>query len=126
MSVLCIVDLFSRKVIAYRVSRRIDRYLAIDTLHDAVNSRKVSKGLIFHTDRGAQFTCADFRLTADALNITQSFSAKAHPYDNAVMECFFKYLKKEETDRRHYKTLDELKLSLFEYIVGYYNSYCNP
>ena len=52
----------------------------------------------------------------------QSFSAKGHPYDNAVMECFFKYMKKEETNRRNYATLDELKHSLFSYINGFYNS----
>ena len=52
----------------------------------------------------------------------QSFSAKGHPYDNAVMECFFKYLKKEETNRRSYSSLDELKISLFKYIFGFYNS----
>ena len=42
--------------------------------------------------------------------------------DNAVMECFFKYLKKEETNRRSYSSLDELKISIFKYIFGFYNS----
>ena len=56
------------------------------------------------------------------MNIIQSFSAKGHPYGNAVMECFFKYLKKEETNRRSYSSLDELKISLFKYIFGFYNS----
>lgn len=60
----------------------------------------------------------------DNLNMIQSFSAKGHPYDNAVMECFFKYLKKEETNRRSYSSLDELKISLFKYIFGFYNSTC--
>lgn len=53
--------------------------------------------------------------------MVQSFSAKGHPYDNAVMECFFKYLKKEETDRKSYCSFQELSLSLFEYINGFYN-----
>ena len=44
------------------------------------------------------------------------------PYDNAVMECFFKYLKKEETNRRSYSSLEDLQLSLFKYINGFYNS----
>ena len=52
----------------------------------------------------------------------QSFSAKGHPYDNAVMECFFKYLKKEEINRRNYSSLAELQISLFQYINGFYNS----
>ena len=121
---LCVIlDLFSRKVIAYKVSFHIDRFLAIDTLREAIGSRAPKKGLIFHTDRGSQFTSEDFRRAADTFGITQSFSAKGHPYDNAVMECFFKYMKKEETGRRSYSGIDELRLSLFEYIVGYYNSY---
>ena len=120
---LCaILDLYSRKVIAYKISDHIDTQLAIDTLDMAISSRDVHVGLIFHTDRGSQFTSKEFRQYLDTLNIVQSFSAKGHPYDNAVMECFFKYLKKEETDRRTYHSITELKQSLFTYINGFYNS----
>lgn len=120
---LCaVLDLFARKVVAYKVSAHIDTKLAVDTLNAAIANRGTVNGLIFHTDRGSQFTSKEFRRTLDSLNIIQSFSAKGYPYDNAAMECFFKYLKKEETDRRTYSTLDELKLSLFKYIDGFYNS----
>ena len=120
---LCaILDLFSRKIVAYKVSDKINTKLAIDTLNDALASRNISSGLMFHTDRGSQFTAKTFRQYLDNLNIVQSFSAKGHPYDNAVMESFFKYLKKEETDRRCYRNLSELKQSLFVYINGFYNS----
>lgn len=53
--------------------------------------------------------------------MVQSFSAKGHPYDNAVMACFFKYLKKDELDRRHFQTIDQLKQRLLSYIAGFYN-----
>ena len=97
---LCVIlDLFARKVIAHRLSSRIDKHPAIQTLHDAVASRSIKPGLIFHSDRGSQYTSFDFRKELDALNIIQSFSKKGHPYDNAVMECFFKYLKKDETNK---------------------------
>ena len=120
---LCaILDLFSRKVIAFKVSNKIDTDLAIETLSDAIAARGGCSGLIFHSDRGSQFTSRKFRQFLDEHNIVQSFSAKAHPYDNAVMECFFKYLKKEETDRRSYHSLHELQLGLFTYIHGFYNS----
>lgn len=120
---LCaILDLFSRKVIAYRVSSRIDTVLAKETLTAAVEARGNPSGVIFHTDIGSRFTSSDFRQLTDKLNIIQSFSAKGHPYDNAVMECFFKYLKKEEVKRRKYSSLAELKISLFKYIDGFYNS----
>ena len=121
---LCVIlDLFSRKVIAYKLSPSFNTRLAIETLDIAVASRNVSKGVIFHSDRGCQFTSEAFRKHIDDLNIVQSFSAKGHPCDNAVMECFFKYLKKEETDRRTYSSFDELKLSIFEYIHSFYNSF---
>lgn len=120
---ICVIlDLYARKVIAYRISPKIDRFLAIETLHLAVEKRGVSDGIIFHTDQGSQFTSLDFRKEIDKLNMIQSFSKKGHPYDNAVMECFFKYLKKEETNRRSYSSLEELQLSVFKYINGFYNS----
>ena len=120
---LCVIlDLFSRKVIAYKLSNKIDTKLAVDTVNSAVASRGKSSGIIFHTDRGSQFTSAEFRRYLDNLNMIQSFSAKGHPYDNAVMECFFKYLKKEEINRKTYSSFEDLKLSLFEYIYGFYNS----
>lgn len=80
----------------------------------AVAIRNISEGLIFHSDRGCQFTFEAFRRHFDELNIVQSFSAKGHPYDNAV---------KEETNHRTYSSFDELKLSIFQYIHGIYNSF---
>lgn len=121
---LCVIlDLFSRKVVAYKVSNKIDAKLAIDTLEIAFSERKPASGLIFHTDRGSQFTSKDFRQKCDDLGITMSFSKKGHPYDNAVMECFFKYLKKEEVHRRNFTSLEQLNLSLFSYIYGFYNNF---
>lgn len=119
--ICAILDLYARKVIACRVGSKIDRFLAIDTLRDAVQYRGVSTGIMFHTDRGSQFTSSDFRKELDRLHMVQSFSAKGHPYDNAVMECFFKYLKKEELDRRSFQTVQQLKQSLLSYIAGFYN-----
>ena len=97
---------------AHKLSNKIDTQLAIDTVNLAVAGRGTSEGIIFHTDRGCRFTAKKFRKHLDSLNMVQSFSAKGHPYDNAVMECFFKYLKKEETDRKSYCSFQELSLSL--------------
>lgn len=120
---LCaIIDLFSRKVIAYKLSSKINTQLAIDTVNLAVQARGKSSGIIFHTDRGCQFTSAAFRRHLDNLNMIQSFSAKGYPFDNAVMECFFKYLKKEELNRNSYDSFQDLNLSIFKYINGFYNS----
>ncbi|HIV61535.1 MAG TPA: IS3 family transposase [Candidatus Butyricicoccus avistercoris] len=119
---ICVImDLYARKVISYKISNHINTDSAIKTLQSAVKSRKISKGILFHTDRGSQFTAYDFRKLIDSLHIVQSFSAKVHPYDSAVIECFFKYLKKEELNRRSFSSIQQLNLSLVKYIDGFYN-----
>lgn len=120
---LCIImDLYSRKVISWQVSHRADADLVISVFRKAYEKRNAPCGLMFHSDRGSQYTASAFRQLLDSLNVVQSFSKKGYPFDNACCECFFKYLKKEETNRRCYHSLQELELSIFEYIEGYYNS----
>lgn len=67
---------------------------------------------------GSQYTAFSFRQLLYSFHVVQSFSQKGYPFDNSVCECFFKYLKKEETNRRNY----QLHTSVFKYIEGYYNS----
>ena len=120
---LCvIIDLFSRKVIAYSISGKQDSDLVKSVFLVAYKNRNSPKGLMFHSDRGSQYNSFSFRKLLDDMNVVQSFSKKGHPYDNAVAESFFKYLKLEETNRKIYSSIQELKLSVFEYIEGYYNS----
>ena len=88
----------------------------------AYMKRKCPEGLMFHSDRGPQYTAFSFRQLLDSLHVVQSFSKKGYPYDNACCECFSKYLKKEEINRKTYHSLQELSLSIFEYIEGFYNS----
>lgn len=116
-----IIDLFSRKVIAYSIGSKIDKQLVIKTFYSAFDKRNKPSNLIFHSDRGSQYTSKDFRKILDSLNVVQSFSKKGYPYDNAVAESFFKFLKHEELNRRTFLTTKELELSLFEYIEGFYN-----
>jgi transposase InsO family protein len=119
---LCvIIDLFARKVVAYKTSVKIDKRLTLDTLSLACSKRGYPKGVLFHSDRGSQYNAKDFRQAIDKLDFIQSFSAKGHPYDNAVAESFFKYLKKEDLNRKTFTTIEELNLTLFEYIEGFYN-----
>ncbi len=120
---LCIVmDLYSRKVISWHISARADVELVITVFRKAYKKRNAPYGLMFHSDWGTQYTTFTFRQLPNSLNVVQSFSKKGYPYDNACCECFFKYLKKEKTDRKCYRSLQELQLSIFEYIEGYYNS----
>ena len=89
---------------------------------NAYRGRDVRYGLLFHSDRGSEYTAFAFRQLLDSLNVVQSFSKKGYPFDNACCESFFKYLKKERTNRRTYRTFEELRLDIFDYIEGFYNN----
>ena len=120
---LCIVmDLFSRKIISWHLSSKADVDLVMTAFKLAYDKRDAPYGLMFHSDRGSQYTAFAFQKLLDELNVVHSFSKKGYPFDNACCECFFKYLKKEETNRRVYHSFTELKLAVFQYIDGYYNS----
>ena len=71
------------------------------TFKKAYTKRNAPLGLMFHSDRGTQYTAFAFRQLLDCLNVVQSFSKKGYPFDNACCECFFKYLK-EEVNRKTY------------------------
>ena len=116
-----IMDLFSRKIIAWNISTKADGALVKSTFQKAYESRNFPKGLMFHSDRGTQYTAVAFRKFLDTVGVIQSFSKKGYPFDNACCESFFKYLKKEECSRRTYQNTNELKLSLFQYIDGFYH-----
>lgn len=121
---LCvIIDLFSKRVIAYKLNKHIDTALVLDTFISALKNRNYPQNVIFHSDRGSQYTSDEFRKRLDRVSFIQSFSKKGHPYDNAVTEAFFKFLKLEETNRSSYHSFAELELSLFEYI-HFYNFNC--
>lgn len=120
---LCVImDLSSHKIISYRVHHNMNFSFVVQTLQIALNKRKPVGPLLFHFDRGSQFTCFAFRKLCDAMNITQSFSKKAYPWDNSVMESFFKYAKQEEFSRHSFADVSQVKLAAFSYIDGFYNS----
>ncbi|SFL59703.1 putative transposase, partial [Lactococcus garvieae] len=79
----------------------------------------------FHSDQGSQFKSASFRKLLDEHQLLASYSKPGYPYDNAVTEVFFKYLKQREINRRRFTSIQEVQLSCFEYIEHFYNNY-NP
>ena len=120
---LCIVmGLFSRKIISWHIASNHDVTLTMSAFNKAYKSRHVQYGLIFHSDQGSEYTAFAFRNLLDSYNVVQSFSKKGYPFDNACCESFFKYLKKNRTNRRSYHTLEELRLDIFEYIENLYNN----
>ena len=119
---LCvIIDLYSRKVVGWSTSNRIDTNLLLMAFWRAVQVRKPRKGLMFHSDRGSQYCSRRFRNVLKAMGFLQSMSRKGDCCDNACAETFFKSLKSEWLYDEIYKTRQEANNDLFEYIEVFYN-----
>ncbi len=119
--ICAILNLFSRKVIAYKTSRKASTQLATATFKLAVDARKPISPLVFHSDRGAQYTSQAFRKLLLQYGVTQSFSKPGTPYDNSVVESFFSSLKQEELYRSTYTSERDFKKRLAEYMEFYNN-----
>ena len=117
--VCVIIDLFSRKVIAYKISKRNSTQLITATFKMAYEERQPPSGLIFHSDRGAQYTSHRFQQLLHEHNTEQSFSQPGKPHDNAVAESFFASLKKEELYRREHPSDRAFQASVASYIEFY-------
>jgi transposase InsO family protein len=116
-----VIDLFNRGVVGWSMSERINKRLVIDAQKMALRSRRPGPGLIMHTDRGSQYASGKFRRLLRANGTLSSMSRKGDPWDNAVAESFFKSLKNELTDWRHYRTRAEARRDVFQYIEVFYN-----
>ena len=116
-----IIDLYSKTVVAWSASNKADADLVANTITKAIRSRKPGKELIFHSDRGVQYANIDVRSLLEQKEINQSMSSKGNCYDNAPAESFFSILKRELIYHVVYKTREEAKISLFEYIEIFYN-----
>lgn len=114
-----ILDLFSRKVIAYKISRKNSTQLITATFKIACELRKPEAGLIFHSDRGSQYTSHRFQQLLHEYACIQSFSNSGKPHDNAVAESFFASLKKEELYRKDYSSEMVFKQGVASYIEFY-------
>jgi len=116
-----ILDLFSRSVVGWALSASLSTQLPLTALAIAVERRRPNARLLFHSDRGCQYTSAAHRDALAAAGITVSMSRKGNCWDNAVAESFFATLKSELIYRRRWRTHLELRNALFEYIEVFYN-----
>jgi len=116
-----VMDLYSRRIVGWSMSRRNNRQLVLNAMHMALGRREVSSQLIHHSDRGAQYLSDDFQLLLKRNGITCSLSGKGSCYDNAVVESFFSTLKRERVKRRRYRTRDQARADIFDYIERFYN-----
>ena len=116
-----VLDLHSRSVVGWSMSDRLQRDLVMNAFKQAVKRRTPQAGLIFHSDRGVQYACSDFRDQLKKHQAIQSMSGKGNCYDNAVSESFFKTLKTELIYFSRFNTRAEAKSEIFEYIEVFYN-----
>jgi transposase InsO family protein len=116
-----IIDLFSRMVVGWALSSSLSHEMVVAALKRALNRRRPTKGLVFHSDRGVQYACDDFRKELGRHKFTQSMSRKGDCWDNAVAESFFAILKTELVYHHRYDGHQDALHSVFEYIEVFYN-----
>ena len=117
-----VMDLFDLKIVGWSYGLNMTDDLVIDAFNKALINRGLNEDGIFHSDRGSQYTSNDFEQLLINLKIKHSYSKKGYPYDNASMESFNAILKKEEVNVNNYKTFNEAKLAIFEFIESWYNN----
>jgi putative transposase len=117
-----LLDLYSRKVVGWAMSRRIDTILVKDTLRMALGCRQPAAGLLHHSDRGSQYASHTYQDMLATHGIVCSMSRKGECLDNAVAERFFGSLTREWTAHRSYATRQEARDDMIADIEMFYNS----
>ena len=116
-----VLDLFTRKVVGWSMSERIDSRLVVDALEMAVSRQLPGEGLIAHSDRGVRYASEHYQRTLTTHGIKCSMSRRGNCWDNAPAESFFATLKRELVHHEVYETRTEARASLFEYIEVFDN-----
>ena len=119
--VAAVLDLFSRGIVGLAMDKTIADTLTTRAMRQAILRRNPTKGLICHTDRGSQYAGNDFKAILAQNEFVGSMSRKGDCWDNAVAESFFHTLKVELIHRNKFRTREEAKRKIFEYVEMYYN-----
>jgi putative transposase len=116
-----ILDLYSRRVVGWATSQRLDTALVLEAWNRALRQRNRPTGVLFHSDRGVQYASSQYRQALASAQAVVSMSRKANCYDNAVMEAFWSTLKLELVYRHHFTTAHQAHQAIFDYIEVFYN-----
>lgn len=116
-----VLDLFSRKVVGWAMDDNMRTQLVCRALNMAVQARRPPQGLLFHSDRGSQYASGEHQALLEKNQMICSMSRKAECWDNSPMESFFGTLKQELVYLTAFKTRQEAKAAIFEYIEAFYN-----
>jgi len=119
--VAAVLDLFSRRVVGWSMQSSMTAQLVTDALLMALWRRGKPKELLHHSDQGSQYTSEEFQRLLAEHSITCSMSRQGNVWDNSAMESFFSTLKTERVHRRQYRSRDEARADVFDYIERFYN-----
>ena len=119
--VAAVVDLFSRRVVGWSMSTTMTAQLVTDALVMAIWRRGKPRTVLHHSDQGSQYTSESFQRLLTDHGLSCSMSRSGNVWDNAAMESFFSSLKTERTTRTTYRTRDQAKADVFDYIERFYN-----
>ena len=114
-----VIDLYGRMPVGLAMSTKNDKFLVIDALKDMLDRGCGRKGCILHSDRGSTYASEDYRKLLEEQGLECSMSRKGNCWDNAPMESFWGKLKTEWL-RKNYKTIEEAKRDIYEYVWSYY------
>ena len=117
-----VIDLFSRRVVGWSMSASMTAQLVIDALIMAIWRRGKPDALLHHSDQGCTYASEDYQGILTAHGITCSMSRAGEVWDNSAMESFFSSLKTERTARKVYRTREQARADVFDYIERFYNS----
>jgi putative transposase len=118
-----VLDLYSRRVVGWSMSDEMTAQLVTDALVMALWRRGKPQELLHHSDQGSQYTSEQFQRLLSEQGITCSMSRSGDVWDNSAMESFFGTLKKERVHRKEYRTREQAKADLFDYVERFYNPY---
>ena len=119
--VAAVIDLFSRRVVGWSMNATMTAQLVTDALLMAIWRRGKPDALMHHSDQGSQYTSEQFRTLMQDNGVTCSMSRSGNVWDNAAMESFFSTLKTERTERKVYRSRNQARADIFDFIERFYN-----